>query len=213
MPKLNRGNHFFNETNKLFYFVLCLISLSGLYAAPPLISDVPDQVIAQSASTGTLYFTIGDTSTLFSALVVTATSSNTALVPQANLNLGGNSSQRSINVTPTFGMQGTATITITVTDGQAVTANSTFNVTVTAPNTPPAIAGLPSYQIVRPGQSPAAVSFIVGDAETAAGLLNVAATSSNTNLVPNANLTLGGSGSNRTVQVMPVAGQTGVAVI
>jgi beta-glucanase (GH16 family) len=41
----------------------------------------------------------------------------------------------------------------------------------------------------------------------------VSATSSNTLLVPNGNLTLGGSGADRTLTVRPVAGQTGFATI
>ena len=186
-----------------------------LHAVAPLIGDVPDQNIAQSTNTGTLYFTIGDNETAFTALTMAATSSNTTLVPNnvANLQLGGTTAQRTIKVVPVAGQQGTAVITLTVTDGEALTASSTFTVTVTGPNTNPTLTGLPSYQIVSPGQTPAAVIFTVGDAETAAGSLNVVATSSNTNLVPNANLALSGSGASRTVQVTPVIGQKGSAVI
>jgi beta-glucanase (GH16 family) len=42
---------------------------------------------------------------------------------------------------------------------------------------------------------------------------NVTATSSNTYLVPNGNLSLGGSGANRTLTVHPAAGQTGYATV
>jgi len=59
----------------------------------------------------------------------------------------------------------------------------------------PRSTALQGYEIASPGQMPPVVSYSVGDAETAAASLNVVATSSNTNLVPNANLTLGGSGS------------------
>ncbi|OYW73938.1 MAG: hypothetical protein B7Z37_19760 [Verrucomicrobia bacterium 12-59-8] len=184
-------------------------------ATEPLISDVAEQVIAQSTNTGTLYFVVGDAVTAFTALTTAAESSNATLVPNnaVNLTLGGTNGRRSIKVTPAAGLTGTATITLTVTNGAALTASSTFNVTVTAPNTAPTLTGLPSYQINSPGQTPAVVSFTVGDAETAAASLSVVATSSNTSLVPNANIVLGGSGANRTVQITPVAGQTGAAVI
>ena len=112
------------------------------HAVAPLISDVPDQVIAQDTSTPTLYLTIGDAETPFTALT-----------------------------------------------------------------------GLPGYQIASPGQTPPAVVFTVGDAETAAGSLSVAATSSNTNLVPNANIALVNSGASRSVQITPVTGKLGSAVI
>jgi hypothetical protein len=205
------------KTQLLTALISCIFA-AALYAVAPLISDVPDQVIAQSTDTGTLYLVTGDAETTFSSLVVTATSSNTALVPNTpeNLLLGGSNAQRTIKVTPVVGQQGSAIITLTVTDGEALTASSTFTVTVTAPNTPPTLTGLQGYQICAPGQTPAAVSFTVGDAgtsPTAAASLAVSASSSNTGLVPDANITLGGSGASRTVRVMPVSGQRGSAVI
>ncbi len=196
--------------------VSALVATTNLArATAPLIGDVPDQVIAQNTSTATNYFVVGDAETTFSALAVTASSSNPTLVPNsaANLILGGTTAQRTLKVTPAVGQTGNAIITLTVTDGEALTASSTFALTVTTPNTAPTLTGLAGYQIVSPGQIPAALSFIVGDAETAAGSLNVVATSSNTNLVPNANLALGNFGASRTVQVTPVAGQRGTAVI
>jgi len=51
--------------------------------------------------------------------------------------------------------------------------------------------------------------FTIGDLETAAGNLNVSATSSDLVLLPNENIFLAGAGSNRTVQVLPAAGQSG----
>ena len=196
--------------------LMWIIWVTGLHAATsPLIGDVPDQVIAKGTSTGTLYFVVGDAVTTFAALTVTASSNNTSLVPNntANLALGGTTSQRTIVVTPASGPTGTATVTLTVANGAALTASSTFTVTVTAPNTPPTVAGLPSYQIVSPGQTPAPISFTVSDAETVAGSLDVAATSSNTALVPNGNISLVNNGATRTIQVSPVTGQRGVAVI
>jgi hypothetical protein len=184
-------------------------------AAAPLIGDVPDQVIAQNTSTATNYVTIGDAETTFSALVVTASSSNTNLVPNAaaNLILGGTTAQRTIKVTPAAGQTGSAIITHTVTDGEALTASSTFTIIVTTPNTPPTLTGLTGFQIVAPGQTPTAISFNISDTETAAGSLIVTASSSNTNLVPNASLALRGGGTNRTMQITPVAGRVGAAVI
>jgi dienelactone hydrolase len=201
--------------SELIITLLSCAFATTIHAIAPIVSDVPDQIIAQSTNTGTLYFTIGDTETTFTALTMSATSSNTTLIPNnvANLQLGGTSAQRTIKVVPVVGQQGSATISLTVTDGESLTASSTFNVTVTATNTPPTLTGLPSYQIVSPSQTPPAVSFTVGDAETAASSLIVTASSSNTTLVPNANITLGSSGSSRTVQVTPISGQRGAAVI
>lgn len=196
---------------KLILAAIGLFFASSAFAVAPLIGDVADQNIAQGSSTGTLFFVVGYAETTFTALTVAAVSSNPTLLP--TLTLGGTNAQRSIAVTAASGLTGTATVTLTVTDGEALTASSSFMVVVTAANTRPTLTALQGFQIVSPGQTPSAVSFTVGDAETAVGALRVVATSSNTGLVPNANLTLGGSGGSRTVQVSPVAGQKGSAVI
>lgn len=183
----------------------------NLHAVAPLIGDVADQNIAQGGATGTLNFVVGDTETTFTALTVAAVASNSALLP--TIALGGTNAQRTINITAANGLTGTATVTLTVTDGEALSASSSFNVTVTPSNSKPTLTALQGYQIASPGQTPSSVTFTVGDTETAAGSLFVTATSSNTSLVPNANITLGGSGASRTVQITPVSGQKGTAVI
>lgn len=198
------------KTHFLTALMMCVLTTRTL-AVAPLISDVPDQNMVQGTGTGMLFLVVGDIETTFTSLVVTAVSSNPALLP--TLTLGGTAAQRTIAVTAANGLTGTATVTLTVTDSETLTASSSFNVAVTTANTKPTLTALQGYQIVSPGQTPAAVSFTVGDVETAAGSLNIAATSSNTNLVPNANLTLGGSGTSRTVQVTHVVGQKGSAVI
>jgi len=55
--------------------------------------------------------------------------------------------------------------------------------------------------------------FDVSDHSVPAASLAVSRVSANPTLVPNANITFGGGGSNRTVTVTPAAGQTGTALI
>ena len=50
---------------------------------------------------------------------MTATSSNVALVPDANLVLSGTGADRTLVITPAANQAGTATITVTVSDGTA----------------------------------------------------------------------------------------------
>ena len=70
---------------------------------------------------------------------MTATSSNVALVPNANIVLSGTGAERTLTVTPAANQAGTATITVTVSDGTASTPQ-TFTVTVTAVNDAPTLA-------------------------------------------------------------------------
>lgn len=58
-----------------------------------------------------------------------------------------------------------------------------------------------------------AIHFTISDVESSAASLSLEAFSSNTNLVPHANIVLGGSGVNRTISILPAANQTGEAEI
>lgn len=198
---------------RLMQVLVISISSSAL-AVPPWLSDVTDQNIPVNSTTGTLYFVAADEETP-PPLSLTVTSSNTTLVPNnaAAISMGGNNSQRTLVVTPAAGQTGTTIITLTATDGEALTASSTFTLTVTEPNTKPTLENLPRFQIIQPGQNGPRVFFTIGDAETAADALTVTATSANTALVPNDHLVLGGSGPARSLQITPLHGQTGIAVI
>jgi hypothetical protein len=109
--------------------------------AAPTISSIADQSIAANASTGALSFTIGDAETPASSLTVTGSSSNQSLVPNANIVFGGDAASRTVTVTPATNQTGTATITLTVSDGTLATSGS-FSLTVT-PNYASWISGYP----------------------------------------------------------------------
>lgn len=59
----------------------------------------------------------------------------------------------------------------------------------------------------------AAISFTVGDVETAAGDLVVTATSSDQTLLPPGGIVLGGSGASRTVTLTPASGLSGTTTV
>jgi uncharacterized repeat protein (TIGR02543 family) len=108
------------------------------------------------------------------------------------------------------GGNGSATITVTVNDGQAVnnTVTRSFTVTVNAVNDAPSISAVANQTVVS-GSSSGPVNFIVGDAETAASALTLTASSSAPAILPPGGVVFGGSGSNRTVTLTPAAGQSG----
>ena len=84
--------------------------------------------------------------------------------------------------------------------------------TVDGFNDPPTISAI-ANQSTTEDVPTAAIPFTVGDPETPAADLTITATSDNVGIIPNANITLAGSGANRTVQVTPEANQSGTAVI
>jgi gliding motility-associated-like protein len=75
--------------------------------------------------------TIADDRTPIANLVFTATSSNTALIPNSGITITG-AATKTISFTPILTQSGTATITLTCTDANAATTTSTFVVTVNA---------------------------------------------------------------------------------
>ena len=101
----------------------------------------------EDSATSALAFTIGDVETAVGSLTVTATSSNTTLIPDANLVFGGSGATRTLTATPAANQFGTSTITVTVSDGTATTSD-TFVLTVTAVNDAPTIAGLNAADLI-----------------------------------------------------------------
>ena len=102
----------------------------------PTISDIADRTINEDASTGAISFTVGDAETAAGSLTLSGSSSNTTLVPNANITFGGSGASRTVTVTPAANKHGAATITVTVSDG-SLTANDTFLLTVRSVNDAP----------------------------------------------------------------------------
>jgi VCBS repeat-containing protein len=177
----------------------------------PTISNIANQTVIEDGTTGALAFTVGDIETAAASLTLTATSNNQTLVPDANISLGGSGASRLVSVTPAANEFGTATITVTVSDG-ALTSNDTFVVTVTSVNDLPTISNIVN-QTVDEDVSTGALSFTITDVETPVSSLSMSGTSDNTTLLPNANIVFGGTGGSRTVTLTPAAHQFGTATI
>jgi len=75
-------------------------------------------------------------------------------------------------------------------------------------NTAPVISSI-STQTINEGQSSGTINFTVTDAESSSSNITISATSSNQALVANSAITLGGSGNNRTITMVPTANANG----
>ncbi len=147
-------------------------------------------------------------------LTVTATSSNPGLIPHPSVDYTSPNFTGTLKLTPVANASGNAEITVTVNDGQSQnnTASQTFRVEVNPVNDAPSISNV-ADQTINQNTSTATLAFTIGDAETTTSSLTVDANSSAPTLVPNANIVLSGTGSNRTVQATPALGQVGSAII
>ena len=169
---------------------------------PPTLTSIADRTIDQNTATGPIGFVIADAETPAASLGLSASSSNPSLVPNQNIVFGGSGSSRTVNVTPATDQTGTATISISVSDG-LLTATDSFVLTVSSTpttNTPPALSTVRSTTIFSGGSS-LPIRFSISDAETPTEALQVSTVSSNPNLIPAGNITFQGNGSDRTLTV------------
>jgi Ca2+-binding RTX toxin-like protein len=96
----------------------------------PTINDIANQTTAQNTVTAAIPFTIGDIETPAADLQVAVTSDNPTLVPNNNIVLGGAGSDRTLTVTPAASQNGTANITVTVTDADGGISSDAFALNV-----------------------------------------------------------------------------------
>jgi len=187
-----------------------LVTVNSVNDAPT-ISPIPDQTADEDTIVGPLLFSIGDIETPAAYLTVTVDSSNPLLTPPRGIILGGSDAKRFITITPALNQFGTATITLTVSDGQSI-GTASFSLTINSTNEPPTISSLPD-QTANEDTTIGPLEFTIGDVETPADDLVLSTTSSNPALVPPGNIVLGGTGTTRTVTITPAANQSGTATI
>jgi autotransporter-associated beta strand protein len=84
--------------------------------------------------------------------------------------------------------------------------------TASPSNTPPELSSIPEQRIALNSLSNA-IPFVVTDLQSRAMDLTVATHSSDQTLVPDANIVLAGTGTNRTVIVTPAPGRSGAATV
>lgn len=98
------------------------------YNAPPTISSIPHTNTLVNTPV-TLEFTVGDDGPV-GDLMVTAESTNPALLPNSNVVLGGSGANRTLTLTPVAGATGVAPVEVTVTDGAFQTTTRRFTLMV-----------------------------------------------------------------------------------
>lgn len=105
----------------------------------PIISAVDDLTL-KSDETIDIDFAVMDNDTDTGSLLVTASSSNTSVIPNGNLVISGIGRGKTLNIDPVNGMSGDVTITLTVDDGSSSTSTNfvigvrNATITITSPS-------------------------------------------------------------------------------
>jgi hypothetical protein len=176
-------------------------------STPPLISAFVGQSTPMNVPKGPIPFMVQSAHAAAGSLLVSALSSNSAIVPNdtAHLMLSGVGSNRFLTIVPGTNVQGTAMINLSVSDGTASTRTA-FLLTVGAPT----ISPIPD-QVTFSNTPLLNIPFTAVDPDGDQLVLGVSA--SNPGLFPAGSIGLGGTGSNRTVSLYPAPNQTGIAAV
>ncbi|MFM7166558.1 MAG: hypothetical protein ACKO3T_15070, partial [Planctomycetaceae bacterium] len=190
----------------------------------PLLDQPVDLTIAEDALQQTVNLTgIAAGGGETQPLRVTAISSNTGLIPNPSVTYTTANSTGSIAFTPVADQNGTAVITVTVTDGGldgdlATTGDNlsfsrTFTVTVTAVNDAPVMDALSDLTIAEdaPLQTVNLTGIAAGGGESQP--LKLTVSSSNTGLIPTPTLSYISPNATGSITFAPVANLSGTAVI
>ncbi len=96
----------------------------------PAISTIDDFTTCPDSTTTAITITISDAETTSGNLLLSAESDNETLLPNANIELSGNTAERTMVLRPVTGQTGVVNIQLTVTDEAGATAESAFTVRV-----------------------------------------------------------------------------------
>ena len=177
----------------------------------PTISSVDNQTVAEDGIIEDIHVVVNDAETSDESLVVTAISDDQSLIPNGNIDITIDGSDRYIDIEPLADQNGVCTITLTVSDGEN-TATETFDVTVTAENDAPTISTIANQNIAE-DTSVSDLAFTIGDLETDSDSLVLTKDSSNPSLVPLSNIVITGTGDNRLLNITPLENQFGTTNI
>ncbi|MEI8027500.1 MAG: tandem-95 repeat protein, partial [Pseudomonadota bacterium] len=179
----------------------------------PLISNVTNQSTNEDTALNGVAVTISDIDTsLVCATSLSAASSNTTVLPNANITIAGTAPNCTVSMNPAANQNGTATVTLTVTDG-SLSALDTFVLTVNAVNDAPTISDVLN-QSTNEDTALNGVAVTISDIDTSlVCATSLSAASSNTAVLPNANITIAGTAPSCTVSMNPASNQNGTATV
>jgi hypothetical protein len=120
----------------------------------PMISGLTNLTIFQDSTAGPVTFNIGDAESSAGNLALTATATNTTLLPAQNIVFGGSGANPTLTLTPASGQTGSSTVSVVVTDPGGLTATNNFTLTcLPYTNASFVVSATPSTQNWNPAAS------------------------------------------------------------
>lgn len=184
----------------------------------PTLATISNVTISEDAAAQTVNLSgisVGGTNES-QTLTVTASSSNTGLIPNPTVTYTSPNATGSLAFTPVANANGLATISVTVNDGASSNniVTRTFTVTVNAVNDAPAIAAISDVSLAEDaGAQSVSLAGISTGAANETQTLTITATSSNPSLIPNPTVTYTSPNATGSLAFTPVANSSGTATI
>ena len=200
-------------------FVITVIPINHSPTLDPISSPAPIFENAPAQTIGLTGISDGDNMTQF--VIVTAVSSNPALIQNPTVNYTNPSTVGTLTYTPVANASGTAKITVTATDNGG-TANGginvfsqTFTVVVTAVNQPPTITSIAPITILENSgtQTLNLTGITRGAGDPTNQIVTVAVSSSNPTLIPTPQITYNNPSQIGTLTYAPAQFASGSSVI
>jgi sugar lactone lactonase YvrE len=183
--------------------------ISDIYRSSAVISGL---TIDEDSLVDDLSFSIYDMDVDDTSLTVSLESSNTSLVPVSNMSYSCTYGNCIMSLTPVANENGTAIITVIVTDPQGLTASNAFDLTVTAVNDTPVISSISNQSIIEDHVLDS-VSFTASDIETSDCNFTLSVNSSYTQLIPIESITYTCSSGTYHLSITPAEDQSGSTTI
>lgn len=177
----------------------------------PTISSVPNLPIPIDGVSDEITVNLSDVETEASGLLLFATSSNPALIPDGRVQFSGTGFQRKLTIRPLAAQSGFSTITLAVLDADGGVASTSFLAVVSSPNAFPIISDTGNQSMLQ--DQSIRLNFTVSDRETPSADLVVTVSATDNVLVPASGLVLGGAGEFRSLTLTPARGMSGHATV
>ena len=185
---------------------------------PPTLNPINNVTVNENAGLQTvnLYGITSGAANENQKLTVTASSSNTNLIPNPTVNYTSPNTNGSLTFMPVTNASGSTLITVTVNDGGASNniVTQAFTVTVSPVNQPPTLNPINNLTInENAGLQTVNLYGITSGAANQIQTLTVTAASSNTNLIPTPTVQYTSPNTNGSLTFTPVTNTTGSALI